>query len=57
MSDLVAGCNAGGCPGTLEAVGRGYVRFALANPERFEVMFRLDLVNRYDPHFVAASEG
>ncbi len=44
-------------PAVLEAVGRGYVRFALANPGRFEVMFRLDLLNADDPEFVAASEG
>lgn len=44
-------------PSMLEAVGRGYVRFAIANPGRFEVMFRLDLLNADDPDFVAASEG
>jgi AcrR family transcriptional regulator len=44
-------------PSVLEAVGRGYVRFALANPGRFEVMFRLDLLNADDPDFGAASEG
>jgi AcrR family transcriptional regulator len=44
-------------PSVLEAVGRGYVRFALANPGRFEVMFRLDVVNADDPDFSAASEG
>jgi AcrR family transcriptional regulator len=44
-------------PAVLEAVGRGYVQFALANPGRFEVMFRLDLLNEDDPDFVAASEG
>jgi len=44
-------------PSVLEAVGRGYVRFALDNPGRFEVMFRLDLLNAHDPEFVAASEG
>jgi len=44
-------------PGVLEAVGRGYVRFALANPGRFEVMFRLDVLNPGDPAFIAASEG
>jgi AcrR family transcriptional regulator len=43
-------------PSVLEAVGRGYVRFALANPGRFEVMFRLDLLNADDPDFAAASE-
>jgi AcrR family transcriptional regulator len=41
----------------LAAVGRGYVRFALANREQFEVMFRLDLVRVEDPDFVAASEA
>jgi len=44
-------------PSVLEAVGQGYVRFALANPGRFEVMFRLDLLNADDPGFVAASDG
>jgi len=44
-------------PSVLEAVGRGYVSFALANPGRFEVMFRLDLLNADDPDFAAASEG
>jgi AcrR family transcriptional regulator len=44
-------------PSVLEAVGRGYVRFAVANPGRFEVMFRLDLLNADDPDFAAASEG
>ncbi len=44
-------------PSMLEAVGRGYVRFAIANPGRFEVMFGLDLLNADDPDFVAASEG
>lgn len=44
-------------PAVLEAVGRGYVRFALANPGRFEVMFRLDVLNAGDRDFVAASDG
>ena len=44
-------------PSVLEAVGRGYVRFAVANPGRFEVMFRLDVLNADDPDFTAASEG
>lgn len=41
----------------LEAIGRGYVRFALANPEQFEIMFRLDLLEVEDADFVAASEA
>jgi AcrR family transcriptional regulator len=40
-------------PSVLEAVGHGYVRFALANPGRFEVMFRLDILNVDDPDFAA----
>jgi AcrR family transcriptional regulator len=44
-------------PAVLEAVGLGYVRFALANPGRFEVMFRLDVLNADDPDFVAASDS
>src|SRR5579864_4238074 len=44
-------------PSVLEAVGRGYVSFALANPGRFEVMFRLDVLNANDPEFVTASDG
>lgn len=44
-------------PAVLEAVGRGYVRFALANPGRFEVMFRLEVLNADDPDFIAASEA
>ena len=42
---------------TLEAVGRGYFRFAIANPGRFDVMFRLDVLNADDGDFIAASEG
>src|SRR5690242_17780793 len=44
-------------PSVLEAVGRGYIRFALANPGRFEVMFRLDILNADDADFVAASDS
>jgi AcrR family transcriptional regulator len=40
----------------LAACGRGYVRFAVTHREHFEVMFRLDLVNRDDERFIAASE-
>lgn len=44
-------------PALLAAAGRGYVRFAVENPERFEVMFRLDLVNPDDEAYVAASDA
>jgi AcrR family transcriptional regulator len=41
----------------LAALGRGYVHFALGHPSHFEVMFRMDVLNREDPAFVAASES
>jgi len=53
----IEGAQAVDGPSVLEAVGRGYVRFAIANPGRFEVMFRLDLLNARDAAVVAASEG
>jgi len=40
----------------LAAIGRGYVRFALAHPAHFEVMFRLDALDPANGEFVAASE-
>lgn len=40
----------------LAAIGRGYVRFALANPAHFEVMFRLDALDPANSEFIAASE-
>jgi AcrR family transcriptional regulator len=43
-------------PAELAAIGRGYVRFAIGHPAHFEVMFRLDALNRDDPRFTAASE-
>jgi AcrR family transcriptional regulator len=41
----------------LAAIGRGYVRFAIAHPTHFEVMFRLDVLNAEDLQLVAASEA
>lgn len=41
----------------LAAIGRGYVRFAIAHPSHFVVMFRLDVLNAEDRQFVAASEA
>jgi AcrR family transcriptional regulator len=41
----------------LAALGRGYVHFALGYPSHFEVMFRMDVLNRDDPALVAASES
>ena len=39
----------------LEALGVGYVRFALDDPESFAVMFRDDLLDVHNPEYVAAS--
>ena len=41
----------------LAAIGRGYVRFGVAHPAHFEVMFRLDALDPGNPAFVAASEA
>lgn len=43
--------------GELAAIGRGYVRFALAHPAHFEVMFRLDALDRGNQSFTQASEA
>jgi len=40
----------------LAAVGRGYVRFAVQHRAHFEIMFRLDWLDRHDEAFVAAGE-
>lgn len=44
-------------PAMLEAGGRGYVKFAVRDPERFQAMFQLDQLNRHDPHFVEARDA
>ncbi len=44
-------------PSQLEALGRGYVRFAITNSEQFLVMFRSELLDADDEKFVAASDG
>ena len=41
----------------LEAIGRGYVRFAVEHPAHFEVMFRLDALDLEDPAFQAAGDA
>jgi AcrR family transcriptional regulator len=41
----------------LAAVGRGYVRFAVQRRAHFEIMFRLDWLDRDDEAFVAAGEA
>lgn len=44
-------------PAKLAAIGRGYVRFAFAEPSLFEVMFRADVLNARDPALIQATEG
>jgi AcrR family transcriptional regulator len=43
-------------PDLLEAAGRGYVRFAIDNPEHFGVMFREELLDTSSAEFVAAAD-
>lgn len=42
--------------GRVEALGRAYVQFAVANKEQFLLMYRTDQLEIDDPAFVAASE-
>jgi AcrR family transcriptional regulator len=41
----------------LSAVGRGYVRFAVKHRAHFEIMFRLDWLDKDNEAFVAAGEA
>lgn len=56
MREAVSSSRAATPPDVLEAMGRGYVRFALENPEHFGIMFRLELLDERDPDFVRASD-
>lgn len=44
-------------PATLAAIGRGYVRFAIAEPSLFEVMFRSDVLDVRDPALTYATQS
>lgn len=44
-------------PDVLEALGRGYVRFAIENPEQFSVMFRAELLDNESPEFRASADA
>jgi AcrR family transcriptional regulator len=54
---LIAGTESGGADRTarLHAQGMAYVRFALAHPARFDLMWRRALIDTDDPAYVAAS--
>jgi len=55
--DEVVACDPPDSAAELAAIGRGYIRFALAHRAHFEVMFRLDALNPDDAEFTAASEA
>ena len=42
-------------PDVLEAMGRGYVRFAIEHPERFGVMFRSEILDVDSPDYAASA--
>jgi AcrR family transcriptional regulator len=44
-------------PSTLAAIGRGYVRFAIAEPSLFEVMFRADVLDVRDVALTDATQS
>lgn len=56
VQDAVASARATTAPDVLAAIGRGYVRFALDNPERFGIMFRAELLDAHDEHYVRATD-
>jgi AcrR family transcriptional regulator len=43
-------------PDVLAAMGRGYVRFAINNPEHFAIMFRVELLDEGDEVFRRAAD-
>jgi AcrR family transcriptional regulator len=46
-----------GAADVLAAMGQGYVRFAIENPEHFGIMFPGNLLNRTDAAYVAATDA
>lgn len=44
------------CPAALAAIGRSYVRFAVAEPERFHLIFQMELLDREDPTLCVAQD-
>lgn len=55
--ESIAGSGATSGPDMLDAIGRGYIRFAVGHREHFEVMFRLDILHPDEERFIAASEA
>ena len=56
IGETIAASRATTPPAVLAAMGRGYVRFALENPEHFAIMFRTELLDEREPDFVRASD-
>jgi AcrR family transcriptional regulator len=52
----IAASGASTPPAVLAAMGRGYVRFAVENPEHFAIMFRMELLDEQDAELVRASD-
>jgi len=53
---LAAADQAGDRTARIRAQGSAYVRFALANPARFDLMWRYALIDRNDPDYAAAGQ-
>jgi len=56
IGEAIASSRATQPPDVLAAMGRGYVRFAIENPEHFAIMFRVDLLDREDETYVRAAD-
>ncbi|ESQ88258.1 hypothetical protein ABAC460_16495 [Asticcacaulis sp. AC460] len=58
LQEALRAANAqGGESKPLHAQGRAYIDFGLANPARFDLMWRCEALNRGDPAYLAASAG
>jgi AcrR family transcriptional regulator len=55
LRETIAAAGATTPPDVLAAMGRGYVKFAIDNPEHFRVMFPGDAVDQQDPAYITAS--
>jgi AcrR family transcriptional regulator len=56
LGEIVASSPEDG-PSKLAAIGRGYVRFAIAEPSLFEVMFRSDVLDVHAAALAHATQG
>jgi AcrR family transcriptional regulator len=56
IASTIASSAAVSPPDVLAAMGRGYIRFAIENPEHFAIMFRVELLDEQDETFVRASD-